>query len=121
MEQRMKYEQMHLVELKQLIKNRGVKHYYIMPKQEIIDLLMMTEIPKHMRLEKMNIHQLRAEARQRGLRGFWTLPRDRLVQILYPEYAGQTSTHEYEKNKGDTDEHDQPQQHDPENVGVQEI
>ncbi len=121
MEQRMIYEQMHLVELKKLIKAKGVKHYYIMPKQEIIDLLMMPSIPKHMQLEKMNIHQLRAEARQRGLRGFWTLPRERLVQILYPEYAGQTSTHEYEKNKSNTNEHDQPQQHDPENIGVQEI
>jgi hypothetical protein len=121
MEQRMMYEQMHLVELKKLIKAKGVKHYYIMPKQEIIDLLMMNEIPKHMQLEKMNIHQLRAEARRRGLRGFWTLPRDRLVQILYPEYASQTSAHEYQKNKSDTNEHDQPQQHDPENVGVQEI
>jgi len=116
---RIHYEQMSLVDLKREAQKLGVKHYYIMKKKQLIDLLVLPEVPKHLKIEKMTIHQLRDEAKKRGIRGFWTAPRDRLVELLYPDHnPDQTPANKNEKNESDTDKHDEPQQHDPQEGGV---
>jgi hypothetical protein len=117
--ERIQYEQMSLVDLKKEAQKLGVKHYYIMKKKQLIDLLVLPEVPKHLKIEKLTIHQLRDEAKKRGIRGFWTAPRDRLVELLYPDdNADQTPANKNEKNESNTNEHDEPQKHDPQEVGV---
>lgn len=117
--ERITYEQMSLVDLKKEAQKLGVKHYYIMKKRQLIDLLVLPEVPKHLKIEKMTIHQLRDEAKKRGIRGFWTAPRDRLVELLFPEHnTDQTATDKNEKNQRNANEHDEPQKHDSQEVGV---
>ena len=101
------------VELNQAAKGRGIKHYYIMTAAQLRQLLKMEELPLALRIEKMTIHELRDEAKRRGLRGFWTLRRERLVELLF-----QAPADENQKNEGDADKHNEPQQHDPKEVGV---
>lgn len=115
----MNYESMSLVELKQVAKTRRIKQYYIMKRVQLIQLLSMKELPEPLKIEKMTIHELRDEAKRRGMRGFWTLRRDKLVETLFPEYAVQEGpTDQNEKDHGHTNEHDHPQKHDAEHVGV---
>ena len=102
---------MSLIELKQAAKGRRIKQYYIKKKEELVEILSLTELPFEMKLEKMTIIELRAEAKRRGMRGngIWKLNRDALVQLLYP--GNQAPANEDEKDKSDTNKHDDPQEH----------
>jgi hypothetical protein len=116
------YSSMSLVELKQHARERRIKQYYIMKRAQLIQLLAMQELPQVFKIEKMTIHQLRDEAKRKGVRGFWSLRRDQLVELLFPTDAVEkAATNKNEKDKGDANKHDDPQQHDPENVGVKNI
>ena len=113
---------MSLVELKQIAKDRRIKQYYIMKRAQLIQLLSMKELPEALRVEKMTIHELRDEAKRRGLRGFWPMRRGRLVDLLFPEHHVHEATSDQNKqNESHTDEHDDPQKHDAEHVGVDEL
>lgn len=117
-----KYSEMSLIELKHAAKGRRIKQYYIMKRVQLIELLSLAELPQSLKIEKMTIHELRDEARRRGMRGYWNLRREDLVRLLFPEQPGnvhETAPHENKKNEGHADKHDDPQQHDAENVGIQ--
>lgn len=108
-----RYCDMQLSELKQAAKGRGIKHYYILPKSELLRLLQADEIPLSIRLQKKTIHELRKEAKEKGIRGFWPLSRAQLLELLYPNdckrnpYEG--AADQYEKNQSYTNKHDDPQ------------
>lgn len=91
---------MSLVELKQQAKGRRIKQYYIMKRQQLIEILSMSELPLSMKIEKYTIHELRAMAKTKGIRGFWGLHRDKLVDLLFPEHkqgdTRESSPHEDE-------------------------
>jgi hypothetical protein len=87
----MNYSAMSLVELKQQAKGRRIKQYYIMKRQQLIEILAMGELPQSMKIEKYTIHELRKMAKEKGMRGFWSLPRDDLVQRLFPEHNQRNS------------------------------
>lgn len=109
----MDYSAMSLVELKQLAKRRGgIKQYYIKKKEELVEILSLAEFPFEMKLEKMTIMQLREEAARRGIKGFWKLNREEMVELLYPR--NQTAANKDEKDKGDADKHDDPENHNSE-------
>lgn len=74
-----------LVELKQLAKQRRIKQYYILKRNQLIQLLNLDELPKSFVIEKMTLAQLRQEAKRKGVRGFWTLRREQLVELLFPD------------------------------------
>jgi len=106
-----------LVELKQLAKGRRIKQYYILKRQQLIQLLSLSELPEAYMIEKLTIHQLRDMAKDKHVRGFWSLHRDELVRLLFPEYQerqpGETPPHKNEKNESHADEHNDPQKDDP--------
>jgi hypothetical protein len=91
---------MSLVELKQQAKGRRIKQYYIMKRQQLIEVLSMGELPLSMKIEKYTIHELRAMAKEKGIRGFWGLHRDKLVDLLFPDHkqgnTRESSPHEDE-------------------------
>ena len=101
-----------LVELKALAKERRIKHYYIMRRAQLLELLAASELPRALILEKKTILELRQEAKERGMRGFWRMPRERLLALLYPESEQQN------QNQSHADQHNKPQRHDPNHVGV---
>lgn len=105
----MDYSTLSLVDLKRAAKGRGIKLYYILPKDELVRLLSLPELPLELRLQKKTIRQLRQEAKDRGLTGFWGLSRGELLTRLYPDQ--QAPAHKNEKDKRDADEHDDPQNH----------
>lgn len=115
------YNDLSLVELKQLAKQRRIKQYYIMKRIQLIQLLSMPELPPAIKIEKMTIHQLRDEARRKGLRGYWSLRRDRLVELLFPEQVNETTPNKDEKNHCKAQEHDTPQKHDTKEVWIEDI
>lgn len=116
---RTQLEQQSLIELKKLGKRLGVKYYYIMPKEQLIRLLLLPDVPVELKMQKMTIHQLRDEAKKRGMRGFWALPRQQLMDLLYPKDGeGKTAANEDKQNESDTNKHDEPQEHEPQEVGV---
>ena len=100
---------MSLIDLKRVAKGRGIKLYYVMPKDELVRLLGLPELPLELRLQKKTIRQLREEAKSKAMTGFWGLSRGELLTLLYPDEQG--SPHKNEKNKRDADEHDDPQNH----------
>ncbi len=110
---------MSLVELKRAAKGRGIKLYYILPKEELARLLSLPELPLEMRLQKKTIRQLRQEAKERNLTGIWGLSRAELLDRLYPDQQGTSDKNE--KNECNTHKHDDPQEHNPEEVGVENI
>ncbi len=113
---------MSLVELKQAAKGRKIKQYYILKRHQLIQLLSMPELPETFRIEKLTIHELRDLAKTKGIRGFWSMHRNDLVRLLFPEYEerqpGQTPADKYEKNERNANKHDDPEDHDPHQVGV---
>jgi hypothetical protein len=121
----MDYTAMSLVELKQVAKTRRIKQYYIMKRAQLIQLLSLAELPMSFKIEKMTIHELRDEAKRRGIRGFWLAPRERLVELLFPEYserdANEAAPHKNQQNEGHADKHDEPEKHDPQEVGVEDM
>ena len=108
----MDYATMSLLELKQVAKGRKIKLYYIMPKDELIRLLSLPELPMELQLQKKTIRQLRQEAKARNLSGFWGLSRGELLGLLYPDQEGPANKNE--KNQGYANEDDAPQKHRPE-------
>ena len=121
----MDYSSMSLVELKQCAKGRRIKQYYIMKRQQLIQLLSMKELPEALIIEKMTIHQLREKAKEAHIRGFWNLRREQLVEILFPQNGHgnvhQTSSNQDEKNQGNADKHNQPEEHNTQEVWVENI
>lgn len=105
----MEYAALSLVELKQIAKGRKIKLYYVMPKDELVRLLSLPELPMELRLQKKTIRQLRQEAKTRNLSGFWGLSRGELLGLLYPDQQG--AANKNEKNQRDANEHDAPQKH----------
>lgn len=105
----MNYSEMSLLDLKRAAKGRGIKLYYVRPKEELVQLLSMPELPLELQLQKKTIRQLRQEAKDRNLRGFWGLSRGELLDLLYSDQQG--APNKNEKNQGDADEHDDPQNH----------
>jgi hypothetical protein len=107
----MDYSTMSLIELKRTAKGRGLKLYYILPKDELVRLLSLPELPLELRLQKKTIRQLRQEAKAKNLTGFWGLSRGELLALLYPNEQG--AANKNQKNQCDADEHDDPQNHRP--------
>jgi hypothetical protein len=108
-----KMESMSLLELKQLAKAKRIKQYYIMRRAQLIELLSMEALPQTLVLEKMTVTELRDEAKRRGMRGFWRRSKEELLQLLYP------GPQENQQNESYTKKHDEPESHDPQNVGVE--
>ncbi len=105
----MDYSTMSLVELKKVAKGRRIKLYYLLPKEELVRLLALPELPLELQLQKKTIRQLRQEAKTRNLSGFWALSRGELLTLLYPDQQGAADKNE--KNQRNTDEHDAPEKH----------
>lgn len=103
---------MPLIELKKIAKTRRIKQYYIMKRSELIDILMMEELPFKYRLEKMTINEMRAIAKQRGMRGFWGLSKEDLCKKLF-------SSHDEEKDDSKTRKHENPKDEHANEVRVQ--
>ena len=110
-----------LVELKQHAKKLRIKQYYIMKRAQLIELLTLAELPQSFKVEKMTIHQLRAEAKKKNIKGIWGLKREQLVDILFPKNVDKAAPDQDEQDQGKTQEHHDPQEHDPKNVGVQKV
>jgi hypothetical protein len=112
---------MSLKDLKSLAKSKDIKHYYIMKKDELIQLLEMPALPMKYRLEKITMSELRDLAKKKGLRGFWYLNREQMISLLFPDnkdVVQDTAPDKQNENQGNTKEHDDPQCHHPQNVGV---
>jgi hypothetical protein len=105
----MDYSAMSLVDLKKIAKERRIKLYYVKPKDELVQLLSLPELPLELRLQKKTIRQLRQEAKDRNLSGFWGLSRGELLTLLYPDQQGAADKNE--KNQRHTNEHDAPEKH----------
>ena len=105
------FENMSLVELKQVAKTKKIKQYYIMKKEQLIELLMMEELPFKFRLEKMTITEMRAIAKQRGMRGFWSLSKEQLCDKLF-------GSHDEKKDDSKASEHKDPKYKDSYEVRV---
>jgi hypothetical protein len=111
-----------LAELKIMAKGRGIFQYYILPKDELIALLEMPDLPTKHKMKKMTIVQMRALAKERGLRGFWELSKKDLTRVLFPEHHDtiqKTATHQKQEDHSKTTEHEDPQNQHPNNVGVE--
>jgi hypothetical protein len=104
--------EMSLIELKKLAKTKRIKQYYIMKRAELIELLMMEELPFKFRLEKMTISEMRAIAKQRGMRGFWGLSKDQLAESLF-------TSHDQKKDDSETCKHEDPKNEDSYEIRVQ--
>ena len=105
----MDYSTLSLVELKKAAKGRRIKLYYILPKDELVRLLSLPELPLELVLQKKTIRQLRQEAKERNFARFWSLSRGELLTLLYPDQQGPADKNE--KNERHADEHDSPQKH----------
>jgi len=111
-----------LAELKIMAKGRGIFQYYILPKDQLIALLEMPELPVKHKMKKMTIVQMRTLAKERGLRGFWELSKKDLTRVLFPEHHDtieKTATHQKQEDHSKTTEHEDPQNQHPNNVGVE--
>jgi hypothetical protein len=77
---------MELPELKAIAKERKpkIKHYYIMSRAQLIQVLLMEKLPEKMILEKKTLKELQAEAKTKGIPKVWSLRRHELMEILYP-------------------------------------
>ena len=111
-----------LAELKKMAKGRGIFQYYILPKEQLIALLDMPELPVQHKMKKMTIVKMRALAKERGLRGFWELSKEDLSRVLFPEHhdtVKKTAAHQEQEDHGKTAEHEDPQNQYSNNVGVE--
>ena len=110
---RMNYAEMSLVELKQIAKSkRYIKKYYVLSKQELIDILSLPEPPLELKLAKMTVRTLRDEATRRGLHGFWTMSRAELLHLLYPAGQDKAAANKNQQNESHANEHNDPECHD---------
>lgn len=111
-----------LVDLKKLAKERRIKHYYVMKREQLIDLLKMDTLPIKFKLEKLTIQQLRTMAKEKGLRGFWGLHREELLNMLFPDNKNTIqggTTDKHNQNEGQAEKHQNPEGHHAGNVGVE--
>lgn len=93
-----------------------------MKRAQLIELLSMDELPVSVRLEKMTIHQLRDTAKERGLRGFWGLSRGVLLELLFPNNnIDETAPHKNKQDEGNANKHHTPEEHESEDVGVEDM
>lgn len=115
-------ESMSLVELKKLAKERRIKHYYVMKRDQLLELLKMEALPTKYKLEKLTIQELRKMAKDKGLRGFWSLHREDLLNMLFPENKDGVQGRPADKenqNQRQTEKHQNPEGHHAQNVGIQ--
>lgn len=77
---------MELPELKAIAKKHEpkIKHYYIMSRAQLIQVLLLDKLPDKMILEKKTLKQLQAEAKERNIPKVWSFRRHELMEILYP-------------------------------------
>ncbi len=110
---------MSLQELKQVAKNHTpkIKQYYIKSRAELIQILTMKEFTQDMIVAKKTLAELRKEAQARKLPGIWKLRRVELVELLYPSNLD-PSTKKNDQNNDSGKEHDDPQQSEGDEVGV---
>jgi len=82
----MDYHSMELTELKAIAKEHTpkIKHYYIMSRAQLIQVLLMDKLPEKMILEKKTLKVLQAEAKAKNIPKVWSLRRHELMEILYP-------------------------------------
>ena len=83
----MDYHSMELPELKAIAKKHEpkIKHYYIMSRAQLIQVLLMDKFPDKMIIEKKTLKQLQAEAKTKGIPKVWSFRRHELLELLYPE------------------------------------
>jgi hypothetical protein len=115
-------ETMSLVDLKKLAKERRIKHYYVMKREQLLALLKMEALPTKYKLEKLTIQELRNMAKEKGLRGFWSLHREDLLNMLFPENKDTVQgspANKQNQNEGKAEKHQNPEGHHAENVGVE--
>lgn len=115
-------DSMSLVDLKKLAKERRIKHYYVMKREQLIDLLKMDTLPVKFKLEKLTIQELRTMAKEKGLRGFWSLHRDDLLNMLFPENKNTVQSGTSDKqnqNQDGAQKHQNPETHHANNVGIE--
>jgi len=105
---------MSLPELKQAAKNHSpkIKQYYIKSRLELIKILTMTHFTEEMINSKKTIAVLRKEAQERKLPNIWKLRRAELVELLYP------STKQNDEDDNGGKKHDDPENGDGDEVGV---
>ena len=83
----MNYHELSLPDLKVLARDRvpKIKNYYIMKKAQLIQYLLMTELPEKMIIEKKTLKTLQEEAKARGIPKVWKMRRAELLEVLYPD------------------------------------
>ena len=118
---KMDYSLLSLPELKAIAKTRRIKHYYILKKQVLIDLIQLAELPQSYVLEKRTVKSLRDQAKAQGIIRYSKMSRHALIARLFPENVGNTTSDENEKNEGKADEHDDPKKHNADHVGVDNV
>ena len=96
---------MSFAELKKVAKDHtpSIKKYYVMSRAQLIERLLMTEVPEEFKVEKMTIQQLRSEAKNRNFQGIWKLSRGQLVDLLYP------NTNQDNKDNNGRQKHNNPE------------
>ena len=72
----------------------------------------MKNFPEEMLLEKKTIAELRKEAQERKLPNIWKLRRSELLELLHP------SSKQDDKNDNDRQKHDDPEEREREEVGI---
>jgi hypothetical protein len=99
----MDYHSMELPELKRIAKDHSpkIKHYYIMSRAQLIQVLLMDTLPEKMILEKKTLKQLQSEAKAKGIPKVWSFRRHELMEILYPQPESTLSPKEKNKNNND--------------------
>ena len=102
---------MELPELKAIAKERKpkIKHYYIMHRAELIQVLLMDKLPQKMILEKKTLKELQAEAKARNIPKVWSLRRHELMEILYPQPESTLSPKKKNEDNDDWKKHNYPQ------------
>jgi hypothetical protein len=83
----MNYHELSLPDLKVLARDRTpkIKNYYIMKKAQLIQYLLMSDLPEKMIIEKKTLKSLQEEAKTKGIPKVWKMRRAELLEILYPD------------------------------------
>ena len=99
----MDYHSMELPELKAIAKERKprIKHYYIMHRAELIQVLLMDKLPQKMILEKKTLKELQVEAKAKNIPKVWSLRRHELMEILYPQVESTLSPKKKDEDNND--------------------
>ena len=106
-------ESMSLVELKKIAKEKRIKQYYIMRRQQLLEILTQDTLPREYVLQKKTIIELRTEAKVREIKGFWRMSRDQLLNLLYP------NTKENNEDDDNAYKHDKPESHDAKDIWIE--